>query len=123
MNPFLKKCGRVFKRRSPLICKRPPEGLSITEKNRASLQTGKLYAILFLILVVVSCSGLPRLKPPDPFTSAEIDKHCLRPFSTGPYRLIHSVEAVFPGGSQINFIGILLTDPQTKSIHSVIMTI
>ena len=123
MNPFLKKCGRVFKRQSILIGKWLPHGLSIMEKNGASLQTERLYAILFLIFIIVSCSGLPRLKPSDPFTSAEIGKQCLRPFSTGPYRLIHSVEAVFPGGSQINFIGILLTDPQMKSIHSVIMTI
>ncbi|MBN1545767.1 MAG: hypothetical protein JW902_03815 [Syntrophaceae bacterium] len=87
------------------------------------MQRRGLCAILVILIAMSSCSGLPPIKPADPLAVAGIEKQCLRPFPPGPYRLIHSVEAVFPGGSQINFIGILLIDPREKSIHSVIMTI
>jgi hypothetical protein len=87
------------------------------------LQRGGLCAILVMLIAMSSCSGLPPIKPADPLAFAGIEKQCLRPFPSGPYRLIHSVEAVLPGGSQINFLGILLIDPREKSIRSVIMTI
>ena len=78
---------------------------------------------MLLIVFLLSCSGLPRLKPADPKTRYDIEKQCLRPFPGSPYRLIHSVEASLPGGTQIHLLGVLLVDPEARSIHSVIMTI
>ena len=98
-------------------------GPSIVEGEKNRVRKGQYSALLLLLVVLISCSGLPRLKPADSAAFANTERQCLRPFPSSPYRLIHSVEASFPGGTQINFLGVLLVDPRARSIHSVIMTI
>ncbi len=78
---------------------------------------------MLLIVFLISCSGMPKLRPADPNILQDVKKQCLRPFPESPYRLIHSVEASFSGGTQIHLLGVLLVDPEARSLRSVIMTI
>jgi len=119
---FLKKSGRRHLKSNISLGTSAFAGPSIIERKKKR-RSERGVAVLLLIVFLLSCSGMPRLKPADPKTLPDIAKQCLRPFPGSPYRLIHSVEASFSGGTQIHLLGVLLVDPEARSIHSIIMTI
>jgi hypothetical protein len=81
--------------------------------------------MLFLVAVLAlgGCAGLPLLKPLDPTLKSAVLEECRRPFLPAKYRLVHSLEAMLPGGGTTTAIGVLVADPQTGSFRSVLMTI
>jgi hypothetical protein len=76
-----------------------------------------------LLLAVGGCAGLPPLKPLDPSQEPAALESCRRPFLTEKYRLVHSLNAGMPGGREGQAIGVLVADPRTGGIQSVLMTI
>ena len=74
-------------------------------------------------LALIACSALPAIHTPDPSAAAEIIRLCTQhPFLARPYRLLHSIETVV-GGQTGTVLGISLIDPQTRTIHSAILTL
>ena len=82
-----------------------------------------LIPLLATVLVLGGCAVLPPLKPLDPSQEPATLEACRRPFLTEKYRLVHELKAVMPGEREGQAIGVLLADPQTGSIQSVLMTI
>ena len=72
---------------------------------------------------VGGCAGLPPLKPLDPAMKPAVLEECRRPFLPAKYRLVHSLEALLPGGGTATAIGVLVADPRSGSFRSVLMTI
>jgi len=79
--------------------------------------------ILILIFFFISCSGLPVIKPVNQAALPDITQRCHQPFVDIPYRFVHAIEVTFPGGGAGTVVGVSVIDPQSKTIHSVIMTI
>ncbi len=76
-------------------------------------------ASLLLILLILSCAGLPRIDPSAPnrlpFAAA--------PFPDRPSRFVHSIEASIAHGKSSFLIGVTRVNPGEESVHCVIMTI
>jgi len=85
----------------------------------------KRLAALFVpvLFLVVSCTALPELKPVDRSLVSGFKKECGLPFPEGPYQLVHSIEAIMPGGRGASLIGITDLSPPLRTIHCVILSI
>ena len=83
----------------------------------------RLIPLLAAVLVLGGCAMLPPLKPLDPSQEPAALDACRRPFLTEKFRLVHELKAVMPGESEGQAIGVLLADPRTGSIRSILMTL
>jgi len=79
--------------------------------------------ILITAFFIISCSRLPVIKPVDTSMAPDTMRRCHLPFLDIPYRIIHTIEVVLPGGMTGTVVGVTAFDPATKTIQSVIMTI
>ncbi len=80
-------------------------------------------SLLILCSVLISCRSLPQLEPVDTGKYPDIDTQCSFPFLNRKYRLVHSIEAALPDGSNSTAIGVVVADPDKETIHVVIMAI
>jgi hypothetical protein len=78
---------------------------------------------LAFLLFAGGCAGLPPIKPLDQALKSAVLEECRRPFLPGKYRLVHSLEALLPGGGTATAIGVLVADPRNGSFRSILMTI
>jgi hypothetical protein len=83
----------------------------------------KMVALSAAALSLISCSELPLIKPVPADIAGKQIKQCLRPFPTEKIRLIHAIEASMEGGTQTTQLGVLLVNPESKALHSVLMTL
>jgi hypothetical protein len=90
---------------------------------KAFMLPGRLFLILMMSVLPVSCSHLPVIKPVDPVAVHDTIQRCRQPFLDIPYRFVHAIEAALPGGGQGTVVGVTVFDPASQIIHSVIMTI
>jgi hypothetical protein len=81
------------------------------------------FAVLMMASLLFSCSRLPVIKPAEPWTAAALSEQCGRPYPSVPYRFVHAIEVILPGGSSGTLMGVTLIDPQTAAVHGVIMTL
>lgn len=89
----------------------------------AAMLPGRLFLILMMVALLVSCSPLPVIKPADPAALSDIIQQCRRPFLNVPYRFVHAIEVALPGGRPGTVVGVTVFDPTSEIIRSVIMTI
>ena len=82
-----------------------------------------LVPFLATILALGGCASLPPLKPLHPAMQPAVLEECRSPFLPVKYRLVHSLEALLPGGGTTTGIGVLVADPRSGSFRSVLMTI
>jgi hypothetical protein len=81
-------------------------------------------SLLFCIgCILVSCSTLPSLHPPDRAARMELPSLCHRLFPDGKWQFVHSIEAVMPGGQRSLIMGVTVISSRDKSTHCVLMTI
>ena len=80
-------------------------------------------SMLALLVFTVGCASLPPLKPLHPAMQPAVLEECRSPFLPVKYRLVHSLEALLPGGGTTTAIGVLVADPRSGSFRSVLMTI
>ena len=80
------------------------------------------FAVLLMASFLFSCSHLPVIKPGEPSAVALIEQ-CRRPYPAVPYRFVHAIEVVLPGGSSGTMIGVTLVDPKAAAVQSVMMTL
>lgn len=90
---------------------------------KAFMLPGRWFLILMMTACLSACGLLPVIKPVDPAAAPDTIQRCRRPFLDIPYRFIHTIEAVLPGGGVGTVVGVTVFDPAPKTIHSVIMTI
>jgi len=83
----------------------------------------KRFILLILGIFLSACTSLPNIKPVDFGAENIMTDPCAIPFSEGKKRWTHTIEAAFPGGGSSMMIGIALTDSDTQTIHSVMMTL
>ena len=83
----------------------------------------RCFLILMTAFFIISCSRLPVIKPMDTSMTPDTMRRCHLPFLDIPYRFIHTIEVVLPGGRTGMVVGVTAFDPATKTIQSVIMTI
>lgn len=74
-------------------------------------------------LALISCSGLPPIRPAAPGDADGQLRQCLRIFPAEKQRLIHAIEASMEGGARTTQLGVVIVDPAGGSIHSVLMTL
>lgn len=79
-----------------------------------------LAAAAFLLM---SCSRLPLIKPVAPDAADRQLKQCMDIFPGEKIRLIHAIEASMEGGARTTQLGVLIVDPGSRAIHSVLMTL
>jgi hypothetical protein len=84
---------------------------------------GRLFLILMMTALLVSCSPLPVIKPAEPAAVSDTIQRCRRPFLNVPHRFVHAIEVAFPGGRPATVVGVTVFDPASEILHSVIMTI
>ncbi len=82
-----------------------------------------LYLLLCMACILISCSTLPSLQPADRTVREELPQTCHRLFASGKWQLVHSIEAVMPGGHSGLVMGATIISSQDKSAHCVLMTI
>ena len=80
------------------------------------------FAVLMMASFLFSCSRLPVIKPGEPSAAALIEQ-CRRPYPAVPYRFVHAIEVVLPGGSSGTMIGVTLVDPKAAAVQSAMMTL
>ena len=81
------------------------------------------FTLLILALFLFSCSRLPVIKPVKPSASAALIEQCGRPYLSVPYRFVHAIKVIGPGGSSGTLMGVTRIDPKAAAIHSVMMTL
>lgn len=81
------------------------------------------FALLIMASLLFSCSRLPVIKPAEPSAAAGLIAQCGRPYPSVPYRFIHAIEVILPGGSSGTIMGVTLVDPKAAAVHSVMMTL
>lgn len=82
-----------------------------------------VFVLPVVILLFVSCAGLPTLDPVNPSLTPAVSKACASHFADGKWRLVHSIEATLPNGEKRFVIGVSLIDTPEDTIDSVIMTV
>lgn len=88
---------------------------------KAPLLPRSRFWIVMWAVCLISCSPLPVIKPTDQ-TAATVRK-CRQPFLDTPYRFVHAIEAALPGGGSGTVLGITVFNPESKAIHSAILTL
>ncbi|MEI6126655.1 MAG: hypothetical protein WCQ99_08915 [Pseudomonadota bacterium] len=91
--------------------------------RQAGTVCGRWPFILLIIPVVCIACTCVRPLPPANFAGPGSAETCRLPFPASPYRFIHAVEALPPGGARIMLVGVTIIDPRAAAIRSVIMTI
>ncbi len=77
---------------------------------------------LCVACILISCSTLPSLQPEDRTVRGKLPQTCLRLFPSGKWQLVHSIEAVMPGGHRGLVMGATIISSRDKSAHCVLMT-
>lgn len=81
------------------------------------------FALMMMASFLFSCSRLPVIKPAEPSAATALIEQCRRPYPSVPYRFVHAIEVILPGGSSGTMMGATLIDPKAAAVHSVIMTL
>jgi len=81
------------------------------------------FTVLMMASFLFSCSRLPAIKPADPVAAAALIAQCGRPYPSVPYRFVHAIEVILPGGSSGTLMGVTLVDPRAAAVQSVMMTL
>ena len=89
----------------------------------AALRAVVSVSALALLLFAGGCASLPPLKPLDAAMKSAVLSECRSPFLPVKYRLVHSLEALLPGGGTTTAIGVLVADPRNGNFRSVLITI
>jgi hypothetical protein len=87
------------------------------------MSTARLFLLVILLTLISSCSHLPVMKTLDPAADQATMDVCRSPYVKTPYRFVHTIEAILPGGRTATLIGVTLVDPPGKVLHSVLMTL
>ncbi len=80
-------------------------------------------AFIISCACILSCAGLPRITPADTREAADLVRKSRAPFLKGNWRLVHSIQGTFPGGSKADMIGISLASPDTGKLRCILMAI
>jgi len=83
----------------------------------------RLSGALLLALWLAGCAALPQLEPAAPERTAEIRAACEQAFPRMGWRMVHAIEADFPGGRKGLLIGASAIDPRDRSIEFAMMTV
>lgn len=89
----------------------------------ASLRVVLALLSLLLVLLAGGCAGVAPLQPLDGTLKPAVLAECSSPFLSQKYRLVHSLSTELPGGGTATAIGVLVADPRTGSLRSVLMTL
>lgn len=81
------------------------------------------FALLMMASFLISCSRLPVIKPAEPLAAAALIEQCGRPYPSDPYRFVHAIEVILPGGSSGTMMGVTLVDPKAAAVQSAMMTL
>jgi hypothetical protein len=81
------------------------------------------FALLMMASFLFSCSRLPVIKPAEPSAAAALIAQCGRPYPSVPYRFVHAIEVILPGGSSGTLMGVSLVDPKVAAVQSAMMTL
>ncbi len=81
------------------------------------------FSLLMMASFLFSCSRLPVIKPAEASAAAALIEQCGRPYPSVPYRFVHAIEVILPGGSSGTILGVTLVDPKAAAVHSVMMTL
>ncbi|MCX5829339.1 MAG: hypothetical protein NTV58_15270 [Deltaproteobacteria bacterium] len=81
------------------------------------------FALLMMAVFLFSCSRLPVIKPAEPSAAAALIEQCGRTYPSVPYRFVHAIEVILPGGSSGTMIGVTLVDPKAAVVRSAMMTL
>lgn len=76
-----------------------------------------------ILLLVVACSGLPRVYPAGDTAQPQIRKACEAVFPRGKWQLLHSIETSLPGGHKGFVMGLTVISSVDETVRCVIMTI
>ncbi len=77
----------------------------------------------FAAALTLGCAAMPELREIHGPERAAAMEQCDACFPGRAWRFIHSIEAVLPGGSKGNLIGVTVVRPEKKSVHCVLMSI
>jgi hypothetical protein len=83
----------------------------------------KAAALLVSCICVLSCAGVPRITRAGAPEAAVLARECMAPFLKGKWRIVHSMQGTFPGGSTADMIGVTIASADTGTLHSTLMAI
>ena len=92
------------------------------QKSRGSVVRWA-WAGLLPAALIVSCAGLPQLKPVDGSFAQDAVAACRDVFTDADWRFVHAIETVISGSSASVMIGVTVISPGTREIEAVIMTL
>ncbi|MFA5180041.1 MAG: hypothetical protein WC405_01870 [Syntrophales bacterium] len=81
------------------------------------------FAVLMMASLLFSCSRLPVIKPVEPSAAAALIEQCGRPYPSVPYRFVHAIEVILPGGSSGTMMGVTIVHPKAAAVQSAMMTL
>ena len=74
-------------------------------------------------VLLMSCAGLPQLKPADSATISKTISACENAFPQGKWQFAHVIAATLPGGREAQLVGVTELSSNSQKIHAVMMTI
>lgn len=81
-----------------------------------------LASVAFL-LSLSGCTSVPHINQPPFQDTSQIQQDCRKIFPKGSWRFVHSIQVNIAGKKRTNLLGITQVDSESRSLHSVLMTI
>ena len=78
---------------------------------------------LCALCLIISCSSLPKVFPPDGSAMPEPQQDCRHVFPNGKWQFLHAIEATVPGGEKRLVMGVTVISSNDRTTQCVIMTI
>lgn len=82
-----------------------------------------IISFLSLLILVLSCSDLPRVIPNGDTAKPQPRPTCRGPYPQGDWQLLHSIEATLPGGHKGFLMGLSVISSSNRTARCVIMTL
>jgi hypothetical protein len=82
-----------------------------------------ILSFLSLLVLVLSCSDLPRVVPNGDPAETQPGRTCRGPYPQGDWQLLHSIEATLPGGHKGFLMGLSVVSSSERTAQCVIMTL
>lgn len=95
------------------------------QKKKSSYVSVTFRFLVYLTLLVTfhGCTSIPRINQPSYQDTSLIKNDCREIFPHGNWRFVHSIQVNMAGKKRTKLIGITQVDSESRSLHSVLMTI
>jgi len=79
--------------------------------------------LLFLGCLLTACGGLPVIEPAPDVAIPAAEEACRSVFPEGKWQFVHTIEALLPGGSEKQVMGVTVVDTSERTLACALLTV